>query len=109
MVERHCRGLWFRKDPTQEWEVYTFNTIQFGDYSAAALMTIAVEKAAETYKEVAQDLNLAEELVKEDSRKLLLDMYVDNSTTGGSPEDISRMLGHLLTNGQLSGTIPTMM
>jgi len=46
-------------------------------------MTIVVEKAAETYKEVAQDLNLPEELVREESRKLLLDTYVDNGTTGG--------------------------
>ena len=39
-------------------------------------MTITVEKAAETYKEVAQDLNLPEELVRKDSRKLLLDTYI---------------------------------
>ena len=57
-------------------------------------MTIAVEKASETYKKVARDLNLPEELVRKDSRKLLLDTYIDDGTTGGSPEDIARMLGH---------------
>ena len=47
-------------------------------------MTIAVEKAAETYEDVARDLNLSVEEVKKDSKKLLEDPYVDNWTTSGS-------------------------
>ena len=41
--------------------------MQFGDRPAAALMTIAVEKAAETYEDVARDLNLSVEEVKKES------------------------------------------
>ena len=41
-------------------------------------MTIAIEKAAETYEEVVNDLNLPVMEVKEDSRKLLEDTYLNN-------------------------------
>ena len=47
-------------------------------------MLIAVEKAAETFKEVAEALDLNEEDVKEDAKKLLHNTYVDDGTTGGS-------------------------
>ena len=45
-------------------------------------MTIAVERAAESFEEVASDLNLDVEEVKEDSIKLLKDTYVDDGMTG---------------------------
>ena len=44
-------------------------------------MTIAVECAAETYPEVARDLNIDVDEVKEDSIKLLKDTYEDDGTT----------------------------
>ena len=63
--------------------------MQFGDRPAAALMTIAVEKAAETYKDVARDLNLSVEEVKKDSKKLLEDTYVDNGTNSSSKKRLT--------------------
>ena len=83
--------------------------MQFGDRPAAALMTIAVEKAAETYKDVARDLNLSVEEVKKDSMKLLEDTYVDDGTTGSSIKVADRMIGVKLPDGSFSGTIPSMM
>ena len=83
--------------------------MQFGDRPAAALMTIAVEKAAETYKDVARDLNLSVEEVKKDSKKLLEDTDVDNGTTSGSKKEVDRMIGVKLPDGSFSGTIPSMM
>ena len=59
----------------------------------AVLMAITIEKDSETYQEVARNLNLPKDLVKENSRKLLLDTYVDDGTTGGSSEDVNRRLG----------------
>ena len=44
-------------------------------------MTIAVEKAANSYEAVAEKLNLPVNKVKEDSKKLLQDTYVDDGTT----------------------------
>ena len=89
--------------------IYGFNCIQFGDRPAASLMTIAVEKAAETYEDVANDLNLHVKEVKEDSRKLLKDTYVNDGTTRGSRKEVERMIGVKLNDGSFSGTIPSMM
>ena len=72
-------------------------------------MTIAVEKAADSYQAVAEKLNLPVNKVKEDSRKLLQDTYVDNGTTGGSRRQVQRMLGTRLEDRSCSETIPAMM
>ena len=72
-------------------------------------MTIAVERAAETFKEVATDLNLSVDEVIEDSIKLLKDTYVDNGMTGGAKKQVDRMLGSKMEDGSYSGTIPQMM
>ena len=70
------------ESPDDEWRQFAFNCVQFGDRPAAALMTISMEKGSETYKEVSKDLNLPEDEVKEDSKKLLLDVYVNDGMTG---------------------------
>ena len=83
-MEKHLRRLWFCFNPQQDWKIYGFNCVQFGDRPAAALMTIAVKKAAESYEAVAKELNISVSKVREDSKKLLEDTYVDDETTGGS-------------------------
>ena len=108
-MERHVRRLWFRESPDEEWKQYAFNCVQFGDRPAATLMTISVEKASETYKEFARDLELPEDNVKEDSLKLLLDTYIDDGTMGGTRRQVSRMMGTKLADGSYSGTIPSML
>ena len=72
-------------------------------------MTISVEKAAETFEEVAKDLNLSVQEVREDSKKLLENVYVDDGTTGGSKKEVDRMIGTKHSDGSFSGTIPSMM
>ena len=72
-------------------------------------MTISMEKAAETFEEVTKDLNLSIKDVKEDSKKLLEDVYVDDGTTGGSKREVYRMIDTKLSDGSFSGTIPSMM
>merc|ERR1711873_99576 len=83
--------------------------VQFGDCPAATLMTIAVEKASENYEEIAANLNLDKEIVKEDAKKLLLDTYVDDGAIGGRIKDVKRMLGEKLPDGSISGTTSKMM
>ena len=72
-------------------------------------MTIAVEKAANSYQAVEEKLYLPVNKVKEDSRKLLQDTYVDDGTTVGSRRQVQRMLGTRLKDGTYSGTIPAML
>ena len=109
MVKKHLRRLWFCFNPQEDWRLFGFDCVQFGDQPAATLMTIAVEKAANSYQAVAEKLNLPINEVKEDSRKLLQDTYVDNSATGGSRTQVLRMLGTRLKDGTYSGTIPAML
>merc|ERR1711895_277323 len=81
LVEKHLRRLWFRQNPDiEDWKLYGFTCVQFGDCPAATLMTITVEKASQNYEEVATNLNLDKDVVIEDAKKLLLDTYVDDST-----------------------------
>merc|ERR1712002_849575 len=110
LVEKHLRRLWFRQNPQlEDCKMYGFNCVQFGDRPAAALMTIAVEKAAKTYEDIAVELNIPVQEVKDDSKKLLEDTYVDDGTTGGSKKEVDRMIGVRLPDGNFSGTIPSMM
>ena len=110
LVEKHLRRLWSCVNPQHDdRKIYGFNCVQFGDRSAAALMTIAVEKAAKSYEAVAKDLNLSVKEVKESSKKLRKDTYVYDGTTGGSRKQVERMIGIKLEDGSYSGTIPTMM
>ena len=71
-------------------------------------MSLAIKCAAQTYKEVAEDKSLPVKEVKQDSSKLLLDTYMDDGTTGGSPQQVSCMMGTKLMSGQFSGTVPSM-
>ena len=56
-------------------------------------MTIAVEKAAESYQDISKDIDLDVNEVREDSIKLLKDTYVDDSIIGGSKKQVKRMIG----------------
>ena len=99
MVEHHLHHLWFRASPEEPWQQYGFNCVQFGDHPAATIMSLTMEPAAQTYEEVAEDKSLPVEEVKQDSSKLLLDTYMDDGTTGGSPKQFSRMMGIKLESG----------
>ena len=73
---------------------------------AAALMTIL---AAKTDPQVAKDINITEAEVKDDLKKLLSYVSVDYGTTSRSKKEVQRMMGTKLSDGSLSGTIPSMM
>lgn len=47
--------------------------------------------ASEIFCKIAKDLNLHVHEVKEDSSKLLLDIYVDNDTTGETEKEVQRV------------------
>ena len=79
-----------------------------GDKPAAALLTVAVEKASESWERVAEELKINPKKVKEDSIRLKEDCHVDDKPTVGSAEDINRMQGTMDLKGEFSGTIPSM-
>ena len=47
-----------RFSPEEPWQLSGFNTVQFGDRPAAALLSVAVEKASENWKQVAKVLSV---------------------------------------------------
>ena len=107
IVERHVRRYWFRFSQNDSWKVYGANCVMFGDRPAAGLMTIAIERAHESYKKVQQLGIFDSELVEADAHKLLRDSYVDDLHTGGSQADVNRMMGKWdITSDQFTGTIP---
>ncbi len=55
-VEIHCRRFWMRFSAEEDWELWGFNVVQFWDKPAAALLSVAVEKASETWQQVARKL-----------------------------------------------------
>ena len=107
-VERHVHRFWMRLNVEDPWEIWGFDCVQFGDRPAAALLSVAVEKASDNWQEVADLLNLDPEKVRQDSIKLREDNYVDDGNTGGSIEDVDRMQGIKNEQGEFTGTIPSM-
>ena len=84
-------------------------TKRFLRYLPASLLLLPEFEVADSYQAVAEKLSLPINEVKEDSRKLLQDTYVDNGTNGGSRTQVQRMLGTRLKDGTYSGTIPAML
>ena len=72
-------------------------------------MIFSIEKTAETYHDVAKDLNLSICEVKGDSIKLLNDVQVDDGITGGSKREVDRMIRVKFADSSISETIPSMM
>ena len=78
----------------------------FGDRPAASLMTIAVERACESYSEDQQLGLFPVESVEINASKLKRDSYMDDILTGGSQSNVNRMMGIKdINSGHYTGTI----
>merc|ERR1712105_251437 len=93
LVERQVCRLCFCQSESEPWLQYSFNTVQLGDCPAAAVVSLATERASETAVEVAADLKLPADIMQRDANKLLRDTYIHDGTMGGSPSDISCLMG----------------
>ena len=79
----------------------------FGNRSTDGLMTFAIERAQESFKQV-QELGIFDPLlVEQDSLKLVRDSYVDDIHTGGSQGNIDRLMGTLDSYNKFTGSIPS--
>ena len=99
MVERHVRRFVWRFSPQDDWVDFALDRVHFGDVSAA------------TQLEVGKDLVAAAgvEIDKEASQKIEDDLYVDDGLTGGSEEQVARMVGEKLPDGTFDGTFSQIM
>lgn len=106
MIKHHVHKYWFRFSTPEECKVYKANFTMFRNKPLAGLVTIAIERAEESYQQVQRlglfDLNV----VKEDSLELVQDSYMDDIHIGGSQSDENCMMGELNQFGKFTGTIP---
>ena len=93
--ELHLRRFLYREAPTLPWRVCGYTRATFGDLPAGLILEVVKRRAAE----------LGMELDPLAAQQILDNSYVDDCITGGSKEEVERMKGHLLANGQYSGTI----
>ena len=78
LVERHLRRLlWRHLDTSAEFKCYGIETVNFGDRPAAAIVTIAVRRTAEIYKDVNPTA----------ARAIIDDIYMDDIVTGADNKE----------------------
>jgi hypothetical protein len=99
-VEKHLRRVvWRYGDEKSSWTVFAFQTVSFGDKPAAALLEIAIRKVA----------LLNEDIDPAAASRIVNDRYVDDLTSGGTSEEVSRFIGQEHEDFQCDGTLPTIM
>jgi hypothetical protein len=99
-VEKHLRRVvWRFGIQDNDWRVFAFCTVSFGDRPAAALLEIAIKRVAE----------LNEEIDPAAASRILNDRYVDDFATGGSPLEVARFVGNECEEFQCDGTLPAIM
>ena len=85
------RLLVWRFDETEDWNVFGFITVMFGDRPAAVLLEIAIGLCADSAVEEFPDT----------VKKIKRDRYVDDGTTGGSKEKVEKMRGQADKEGEI--------
>ena len=99
-VEKHLRRVvWRFGNQNNDWRVFAFCTVSFGDKPAAALLEIAIKRVAELNKEIDPAA----------ASRILNDRYVDDFATGGSPLEVARFVGNECEEFQCDGTLPAIM
>ena len=82
-VEKHLRRLIWRFDDDENWRVFAFDRLQFGDRPAACFLMLVIKHLAEMGREIDEE---AAARIEEDS-------YVDDFLTGGSEAQVDRFVG----------------
>ena len=93
--ELHLRRFLWREAPSLPWRVCAYTRATFGDLPAGLLLEVVKRRAAELGMEVDA---LA-------AQQILDNSYVDDIILGGDRDEVERMRGNLLADGQYSGTI----
>ena len=73
--------------------------MSFGDKPAAALLEIAIRKVAELHTSIDPTA----------AKRIINDRYVDDFASGGTPAEVSRLMGNEHEHFQCDGTLSTIM
>ena len=93
-VEKHLRRLIWRFDDDEDWRVFAFDRLQFGDRPAACFLMLVIKHLAEIGREIDEEA----------AAKLEEDCYVDDFLTGGSEAQVERFVGKKKGDGSYDGT-----
>ena len=93
--EKFLRLMIWRFSESEDWKIYAYQVMAMGDRPAAAALECAKHKCA--------DLGLDIDALA--SQKIKEDMYVDDGTSGGTKEEVARLVGERGPDGVFNGTI----
>ena len=94
-VERHLRRFLYRSSPSDQWEIFAYDRVTFGDVIAALCLELGKKLAAQR----------GEQLDALAASRLLSGTYVDDHCGGGSLDEVSRMRGLPKPNSGFPGTM----
>ena len=78
-MEKHIFCVcWRYGEVDQQWRVFGFHKVSFGDHPAIAFLETPIRRAAEIHKDI--DPVAAQHIQS--------DRYVDDLSTGGTPEEV---------------------
>ena len=96
-LEFHVRRvMWRHGDKTQQWKIYGFRVVSMGDTPAACLLEIVITITVHMFGKT--DLVAA--------HRLKWDRFVDDLTSGGTKEEVSRFKGEEKEDQKYTGTMP---
>ena len=81
--EKFMRLMIWRPNEKEDWKTYGYIVVAMGDRPAACVLELVKDKAAE----------LGYEIDPEVATKVVEDTFVDDGLTGGSEEEVRRMMG----------------
>ena len=97
-LEKHVRRVcWRYGDVHEQWKMFGFQTVSFGDRPAAAFLEIAIRRTAEMHRAIDPVA----------AHRIQHDRYVDDLSTGGTPDEVMRFVGDEQSDFQCTGTVPT--
>ena len=95
VVEKHLRRFVWKFEEGQDWIDYGIDRVHFGDRPAATQLEVSKNMIAD----IGHDID------EEACKKIKEDMYVDDGVSGGSEEEVKRMVGDKDEHGNFDGTL----
>ena len=93
VVEKFLRLLIWRMSLEEDWKIYGYDVLAFGDRSAASILEAAKRKCAD----------LGEHIDPPAAKRIRSEMYVDDGATGSTKAEVERFVGHLV-EGEYTGS-----
>ena len=91
--------VWRFADSKKAWKVYAFLVVTFGDRPAGTILQIAIKIVCQAHFKIDPYA----------ANKLLNDLFVDDLSSGGEQEEVTRFKGTKDENGRFTGSMSQIM